>query len=171
MVPRTPWVERRFEFNYSVGWLYNIIERLQGTVPRLKALTEDVSEEGLRYQPEGKWSIKQHIGHLYDLELLHINRLRQLKEKVEVLQPADMSNQKTESTNYNNYPFYKLIDMFDKLRQEMIEELMSLEVDIHHHAALHERLNVKMRPVDVASFTAEHDDHHLASIRRIIHKV
>ena len=34
--------------------------------------------------------------------------------------------------------------------------------------SMHPRLQVLMLPVDIAFFTAEHDDHHLADMREII---
>ena len=168
MIQRTPWIERRFNFDFPTGCLYNILERLRGSSVRITDMVCGMDDEVLIFKPSGKWSIKEHVGHLLELEHLHRHRIGQLAQKVDVLTPADMSNQKTEESDFNKIDLKQLITNFDQQRQLFISEILDLPEDILQHSALHERLNVKMRPIDVAYFTAEHDDHHLADIRNLV---
>ena len=161
---RTAWIDRKFAFNAPPGWIFNVISRLEGISSRLTELTSDLSDSDLSKSNNGKWSIKQHIGHLLELEPLHIHRLSQIKEGAEYLTGADMSNKATETGDYNSKEVNQLIQEFDKLRKDFIKGLLSISDAQSEHKALHPRLVIFMRPVDLAEFCAEHDDHHLASM-------
>ncbi len=165
---RSKWVDRKFTFDLPEGWMTNVIERLSGTPVRMHHLVSNKPEELLSYQPDGSWSVKQHIGHLADLEDLHIDRIHQLVALQTVLSPADMSNKRTEDADHNQIDIHELIQSFTEKRNEFIGLLSSLTDEVQEHGALHERLNTKMRPIDVGFFTAEHDDHHLAYVSEIL---
>lgn len=165
---RTKWTERVFSFNFPPGWMPNVLERLRGTAPRLKSIVDGLSEEELETRYNGKWSIKEHIGHLADLEDLHDGRIDDFISGKEILRAADMSNLKTENAGHNNQSLVKLIQIFTKNRDHFISRLESLDDRVQQLQSLHPRLQKLMRPVDMAYFTAEHDDHHLATIREII---
>lgn len=167
---RTRWTERTFTFDFPVGWLPNISERLLGTTARASALCRDLDHSLLTRQENGKWSVQEHIGHLLDLEELHEGRIDDFIARKEVLRAADMSNAKTRSANHNDASFSNLLDSFRECRERLVSRLWKLDEDTHLFKALHPRLNVWMRPVDMAYFTAEHDDYHLASIRESILK-
>ena len=167
---RTLWTERIFSFDVPAGWLPNVLERLRGTYPRLVALTDQLSDDVLSFKENDSWSIKEHIGHLADLEALHEGRVNDCMERKEDLRPADMSNQETEKAHHNDIDLESLLGSFREKREHFIASLLALDEDIHHHTAMHPRLHILMRPIDVAQFAAEHDDHHLASIRGIVEK-
>ena len=144
------------------------MERLQGTPARIKEMVIDLDEDLANLKPGGKWSIKEHIGHLYDLEFLHDGRLDDFKEGKEILRAADMKNVLTEESNHNRSNLANLIDNFSNSRRDFLIKLNSLDDATLMRKSLHPRLQIMMRPVDVAFFCAEHDDHHLASIRAIL---
>lgn len=100
---RTEWLKRDFPPIEDNGILPSIIERLCGTPARIEEMVSQVSPGILVKKPDNKWSVKEHIGHLADLE----------------------------------------------------------------PTGLHPRLKTPMRMIDLANFVAEHDDHHLASIREL----
>lgn len=165
---RARWVDRKFSFDCPVGWLPNVIERLLGTSVRMHALTAELNEDLATRASNGGWSIKEHIGHLTDLEELHMGRLQDFRERKPTLRAADMSNQKTVQAQHNQRSLQRLINDFRKERRLFVEQLNQLDADLHDFTSLHPRLQKPMRPIDVAYFTAEHDDHHLASIRYLI---
>lgn len=165
---RSKWTERKFTFDCPTGWVHNVAERLLGTPVRLHAMVADVNEVLATRSKPGAWSIKQHIGHLLDLEELHVKRLQELKENKTQLTAADMSNQKTNAADHNSKSLQRLINDFSKQRKLLVSYLLALSEEEHNRSAIHPRLRKKMRPVDVAYFTAEHDDHHLATIRQLI---
>jgi hypothetical protein len=165
---RTKWTERKFTFDFPEGWMFNIIERLRGTTARLYWISASLTEDQITYKPDGQWSIKEHIGHLSDLEELHEGRIGDFLARKEILRAADMSNAKTETANHNERSFEELLSEFTRKRNVLVSRLYDLDDETLLFRSLHPRLQVSMRPVDMAYFTAEHDDHHLASIREII---
>jgi hypothetical protein len=164
---RTKWTDRKFSFDFPDGWLPNILERLRGTSARIKDITSSLSEEESIYKPNGKWSIKEHIGHLADLESLHEGRIDDFLARKQNLRAADMSNAKTNAANHNAKSITELVNNFTEFRNQFIVRLEKLDDETQKFESLHPRLQVMMRPIDVAFFTAEHDDHHLASMREI----
>lgn len=165
---RTLWIDRKFNFEFPTGWLPNIIERLRGTTPRIIEMTSTISDSEGRYNYQNKWSIKENIGHLSDLEELHDGRIDDFLSRKEQLRPADMSNAKTYAENYNQADLHQLINEFTMKRTKFIKKLLALDDDTQVFKSFHPRLKIMMRPIDVAFFTAEHDDHHLADIRFIL---
>ncbi|MCB0795879.1 MAG: DinB family protein [Flavobacteriales bacterium] len=165
---RTRWTERRFHLDLPPGWMPNVLERLRGTHPRLLVLATGLNEERATEQANGAWSIKQHIGHLSDLEALHTGRIDDFLAGAEVLRAADMQNRATEQADHSARSLAELIDRFAAQREDFIQRLGSLDDATCSRAILHPRLQVPMRPVDMAYFTAEHDDHHLASMRTLV---
>jgi hypothetical protein len=168
---RTRWTDRKFTFDYPEGWLANILERLRGTHPRMMSITTGVSEAELMFKPDGKWSIKEHIGHLGDLEELHTGRLDDFAQRKKTLRSADMSNAKTEGAHHNSRSLDDLLEDFKSKRDALLRQFETMDDETQMVKAVHPRLNIPMRPVDVGFFTAEHDDHHLAGIREIINRV
>jgi hypothetical protein len=52
-------------------------------------------------------------------------------------------------------------------RGALVAQLESVDVELFARTALHPRLGVPMRLVDLMLFVAEHDDHHLAAITEL----
>ena len=165
---RSKWTERHFTFDFPEGWLCNIVERLLGAPPRIKHMVSGISDVQAAGSPRNEWSIKQHIGHLTDLEELHSKRIGELSKGLTTLSAADMSNKKTWEAPHNDRSLQSLIRDFEIARNHFVKSLLLLDEKKHIHTALHPRLQTPMRAVDVAYFTAEHDDHHLATIRELV---
>jgi len=165
---RTKWVDRKFSFDIPEGWLVNTISRLEGTAIRLKSLTKALSDVELSQQIHNGWSIKEHVGHLADLEAIHLGRIYDFIDKKDILRAADMSNKRTNEANHNNSNISELITQFNTKRKVFIEALQNLDDDTQQFVSMHPRLKEKMKPVDLAFFTAEHDDHHVATISSMI---
>lgn len=166
-VSRMIWTERVFSFGIPPGWMANVLERLRGTPVRIEALVNGLYEAHLSLPACGAWSIKDHIGHLSDLEALHDGRIDDFLARKPVLRAADMSNMKTNQANHNRKSLEHLMKDFLDLRTNFIQRLSQLDAETMQFVSLHPRLQQPMRPVDMAFFTAEHDDHHLATIREI----
>lgn len=165
---RSKWTDRKFTFDFPEGWLPDILERLRGTEIRIIYMIASISEEDCAFKPKGEWSIKEHIGHLSDLEDLHEGRIEDFLERKDILRAADMTNKLTHEANHNSRSKEELISEFFMKRKRLVDRLESLNDETQLHKAMHPRLQTLMRPVDVAFFTAEHDDHHLADMRRIV---
>ena len=167
MVTRTRWIDRKFNFDFPVGLMPCIVERLRGTAVRLEQLTQSLSPEMLTRRDGDSWSIQEHIGHLTDVEALWAARLSQFMDGVDVLVAADMSNRKTREAGHNERDFAEVLAEFGRARESLVRRLEQLDDETAARSALHPRLNKQMRVVDLALFAAEHDDQHLASIREL----
>ena len=168
MIPVTPWIERKFDFNFPPGLFPIIIERLRGTIPRLRSILDGVDDSLLGRKPNGKWSAKEIVGHLFDLEELWMGRIEDFIENKESLRAADMTNTKTHAAAHNEQSIQKLIDQFSNARLRLIARVEGLDDQLISRTALHPRLKQPMRLVDSLFFTAEHDDHELTKIRFLV---
>ena len=164
MIKRMRWVEREFEFNLPVGVFPCVVERLRGTPARLEELTRGLTREELTAKPGGLWSIQEQVGHLWDLDELHEGRLEDYARGLEVLRAADMRNRKTEEAGHNAARLEEILAAFRAARLRLVRRLAALTEAEVATSALHPRLQKQMRVIDMAYFTAEHDDHHLASV-------
>ena len=167
MAKQIKWLDRTFQFGWTPAYLPIYLNRLIGTIPRIQFWVREVPNDLLIYKPKGTWSVKEHIGHLIDLETLHHDRIIQLQAMKEVLSPADMSNQTTEQADHNQRSVDDLIQSFRQARTHFIRAVRSLNNEQLQHAGFHKRLGDMMNPVDVCFFCAEHDDHHLAIIQHL----
>ena len=161
------WFKREFDFSYDQNIFPSIIERLDGTSIRLNAKIEQMPKELLEFKQDGKWSIKENIGHLIDLESLWQGRLDDILENKEYLRPADLENEKTDLAQHNNTSIKDLLLQFQETRLKLLDRLSKLEEQDVYKTALHPRLKKPMRIMDLFLFVAEHDDHHLARITEI----
>src|SRR3989344_4237082 len=164
------WIERKFNFGYGPEYFSLFIERLRSTAPRIEEIIKNCSEEELCFMPEGKWSIKQHIGHLTDLEALHDARLNDYLQKKEVLRPADMENKAKEEANHNKTSINKLISDMRASREEFIKNVSAFSDEQLLIRSLHPRLKAEINVVDLLHFIAEHDLFHQTHIALILEK-
>ena len=164
---RIKWTDRRFDFNFPAGIYPEMIERVRGTPARLEELLAGLSPETLTNQADGRWSMQENAGHLLDLEALISQRIDEYLAGSEILHAADMSNRKTYDASYNNVPVDSILEAFRAARRDTVQRLESLDPEIFARAALHPRLNMQMRLIDMLFFQAEHDDHHLARISEL----
>lgn len=164
---RTKWFEREFDFSLPVGVFPCVLERLRGTPARLEELVRGLPAEILTERRDGKWSVQEHVGHLYDLDELHDGRLEDYARGLEVLRAADLSNRKTEEAGYNSARLEDLLARFRTARASFVRRLESLTEEDVAASAVHPRLGKEMRVIDMALFVAEHDDHHLATINEL----
>ncbi|MEL6190686.1 MAG: DinB family protein [Bacteroidota bacterium] len=158
----TPWFQRSFPPISDIGLLPSIMERLDGTAIRLSAKLKEVEESVLLAKLAEKWSIKEEVGHLWDLEPLWLARMRDILEGREDLTVADLSNLKTHEAGHNARDIHALIQDFQEERQKLVALLRMVTEADAHKAAKHPRLGTPMTIMDLAYFVAEHDDHHLA---------
>jgi len=164
---RIKWTDRRFNFDFPAGIYPEIIERMRGTPARLEDVFASLSPETLTAQVDGRWSMQENAGHLLDLESLVSQRIDEYLACDSALHAADMSNRKTHDANHNDVPVDSILKAFRAARQDIVHRLESFDDEIFARSALHPRLSVPMRLVDMLFFQAEHDDYHLARISEL----
>lgn len=169
MVTQTPWFERSFNFNFPVGLFPIIFSRLEGSIFRLHSILLNADEEFCSYNANG-WSVKQHIGHLYDLEDLWWKRLQDFLQNNQMLTTADLNNTKTEEAGHNEKTLEQLLQQFTIERQKTLEGIYAFDKELLERVSIHPRLQQPMRLIDALYFVAEHDDHHIAIISNLLRK-
>lgn len=158
-----PWFERNLKFGLPKEMLPFYLERLEGTIVRIQAKVKGVNDKTLSEKYHGKWSVKQHIGHLAEVDEVANKRLDEMVAGVSPMSPAVFEPQ-----DYNYWPIEEVVELLKRNRQKNLKKYESLaEADLVK-SSLHPRLHVLMTPVDLAWFDAEHDDHHLVSINTIL---
>jgi hypothetical protein len=171
MIEQVGWLNREFAFDHQVGVFPILLERLRGTTARSKDLALDCSEEMLAARVANKWSVKEHLGHLIDLEPLDNRRLDEFLGQVTVLSPADMGNRRTENGSHRCIPIANILARLASGRASFIGRLEALTEKEVAIVAVHPRLQKPIRLLDWVYFLAEHDDHHLALARGILAKL
>ena len=168
MIQRQHWIDHKFNLGLDVGWTQNVLSRVQDTAIRLEHHCKNLSDEQLSSKTDDGWTIKEHIGHLTDLEDLWSGRFQEFTNGHKELVMADMSNQKTKTSNHNEQKLTDLLIHFNTERKKMLDVYNALDEKAQNHQAMHPRIKMLMRPVDLLFFVAEHDDHHITSIKEII---
>lgn len=158
------WFDRQFTFGLPLAMLPFYLDRLEGTIYRLEARVKGMPDDVLSKQHDGKWSIKQNIGHLAEVDEISLKRIDEMMEGVSTLTPAVFEPR----GNYNAQPIPDVLHFFRRTRLRNLVRYKALAAENLAKASMHPRLRVKMTPVDLAWFDAEHDDHHLVTIHEIL---
>ena len=162
------WINRKFEFILPVEMFPNVLERLRGTPARLEEKLAGLSREIITHKPDGKWSVQEQVGHLFDVEELWHGRIDDYLKGLKELRPADITNRVTSQKNHNADSIENLLKGFRTERTRLVARFEKFGLEGAAQSAHHPRLNKSMRVIDLAYFIAEHDDHHLASMTTIL---
>ena len=162
------WFSRQFELGLPAEAIVEIIERLRGTPARLEERLQEAPPQVLIERFEGKWSMQENAGHLLDLEPLWEGRLDDLLAGAPELRATDLRNRKTDEAKHNSRKYEDIVTAFRTVRKRIVLRLEELDGSQLAATALHPRLRQPMTAVDLFFFVAEHDDHHLARITRIL---
>ena len=165
------WFRRKFDFGNLSTTPEGVMERLRFTPMRLSGLVENLSPSQCTQPFDGKWSIQENIGHMNDLEPLWQGRVLDIVNGEKTLRPADLTNKKSHEAGHNDVPMEKLLSEFKANRMKLL--LMCEEHYDYFGSAssLHPRLLTPMRLIDLLYFVAEHDDHHIATIRYLAYQM
>ncbi|HYU33071.1 MAG TPA: DinB family protein [Thermoanaerobaculia bacterium] len=165
------WTDRTFDFTLPETFFPIVVERLRGTPARIEDKVRSLPPAVLTLRDGDAWSIQEQIGHLLDLDELHAGRLDDYLAGAEVLRPADITNRRTWEAGHNERPIEELLRDFRRERLVFVARLDAWDPALISLTALHPRLQQPMRVLDMALFTAEHDDHHLARMTELARKL
>jgi hypothetical protein len=161
---KVEWFQRSFSFGMPVGMLPFYLERLSGTAARMDEKVFNVSDEILSTKLDGKWSAKENIAHLAEVDEIALKRIDEMVNGISPMSPAVIQP----SRNYNAQPIHEIIQYFRENRAKNLDRYQNLSESDLSKSSLHPRLKVQMNPVDLAYFDAEHDDHHLVRVNEIL---
>jgi len=166
MSDRGLWVDRKFEFGFSVEDYVELLKTLATAPERLEELLDGISPEELVRSEQG-WSIQENAGHLIKVEELFVGRLDDYEAGKDELRAADMSNRKTGQADYNNAGISGIIAEFRAVRGRYIDRLQTKPAAFFGATAWHPRLEKPMRVVDQLYFQIAHDAHHFTRIEEL----
>jgi uncharacterized damage-inducible protein DinB len=155
------WFARKFVFNYTQENYPILLARMMDAPQALIDVVKHIPEEILLHRYDGKWSLKEHVGHLSVLEPLWQARIEDIRAGAEVLTPADLDNKATSAAEFNNYKIESLITRFLYERVKTINFLSEINILSISHKSLHPRMLQYLSIVDHLYFIAEHDKHHI----------
>lgn len=161
------WFDRKFNFDFNQNIFPSIIERLSGTPARLDEKFKSIPSRIQTERVDGKWTIKENLGHLTDLETLWQGRLKDILNNEKEMREADLENRKTWTADHNNTVIESLLYNFRKIRKQTVDLISNLNEEQIFKSSLHPRLKMPMRVMDLFLFVADHDDHHLARISEL----
>jgi uncharacterized damage-inducible protein DinB len=168
VIPLERWFDRKFTFDLPLSRFPNILERLRGSPARLEERARSLPHATLITRFRDTWSIQENVGHLRDLEPLWIRRAEQVLAGESELAVADLTNRGTDEAHHNAASLDALLHEFRSLRHRFVSILEEADASALARTARHPRLGTPMRLIDIAFFTAEHDDHHLARITELL---
>ncbi len=157
------WIERKFSFGSPKEMLPYYLERLEGTIARIENKVREKPDALLSTQLHRKWSVKQHIGHLAEVDQVANIRIREIIDGTSIMSPAVF-----EPNDYNPWAIHRVVDFFRSARLINLAVYKAIPESDLLKSSMHPRLKTPMTPVDLAWFDAEHDDHHLVKINEII---
>ena len=126
MTTERRWFDRKFETRPRADKACELLERLRRTPERLADAVRGLPPEVLTRRPEGKWSIQENAGHLFDLESLWDQRLDDYDAGAAELHPADLENRKTHEAGHNDRPIADILADFTATRRRIVEELVRI---------------------------------------------
>ena len=163
-----PWASRELPFGRPAEEMPVLLERLLGTPNRLFGLLRDVPPERVQLRLQGKWSVLEHIGHLLVMQDRMRVRVEDWQRLSERLTPIDLADQAPYVEATRQRDLGDVLEEFRLTRNAFVRAVSQLPRPVLGHFALHPCLERRMRPMDMCLYLAEHDDHHLATVRRIV---
>jgi hypothetical protein len=164
-----PWNNRNLPFGRGLGEFPVLLERLLGTPARLAHLAAHEPRERLIMRRSGSWSVMEHIGHLLMLDERMEARVEDFMARRSELCTIDLGDQTRLLNGHRSRDLGDLLEEFRLQRVRLVARMEGMDPGALRHSAQHPCRQMKMRPVDMATYLAEHDDHHLASMRGILH--
>jgi len=132
------WFDRKFELGLGADAAADLLERLGRTPERLADAVRGLPPEILTRRRDGKWSIQENAGHLFDLESLWDQRLNDYGTGAAELHPADLENRKTHAAGHNDRLISDILADFSTARRDIVERLARMspaELRIKTHGA------------------------------------
>jgi len=167
---RQKWFDKKFQFELSQDDYELILSKLNGNPQKISKFVSSLPVAVLTKKIDNGWSIQENVGHLIDLEELHSGRIDDFIAGKENLRPADLNNRKTDIANHNKKNIGELLKKLKSVRDDFINRMKNLDAEILKRSSIHPRLNQSMRPIDMAQFVLEHDEHHIETIKELIKK-
>jgi len=163
-----PWEKRTLSFGRSTDELPVLLERVLGTAARLTDLTAHEPVERLSLRRQGSWSVMEHIGHLIFLQDRMDERVDDFSAQRNCLCRIELSDQDVILAGYSSRALGDVLEEFRLKRSYFVERVQGLDPGALRHSAQHPCRPERMSVADMVLYLAEHDDHHLVLMRKLL---
>lgn len=160
-----PWSERQLPVGKGPEEWPVLLERMQGTPHRLAVLFRHQPIERLVLRMQEGWSPLEHVAHLLHLDQRFQERVDDFVQRRPRLCAIELHDQERVLRSQRERMPGDLIEEFRLSRLHLVRRLRALDDAVLRHRAAHPCRGIAMGPVDMALWIAEHDDHHLATVR------
>jgi FMN phosphatase YigB (HAD superfamily) len=142
---------------------------LRSTPAGLETVLKNITIEDSKARPiKDEWSIVEIISHLYDVDKeVNIPRLKKLKSNQEPFFTAINTDDWAETKNYRKNHFPKILNLFIQTRIELIEEILSLNVEDWRKTISHTVFG-PTTVLEIIKFMAQHDRIHIQQIHKTL---
>lgn len=164
----TPWEKRKLPFGRSMDELPVLLERVLGTAARMADLSAHEPLERLSLRRQGSWSVLEHIGHLIYLQDRMDERVDDFAAQRSCLCRIELSDQERILSGYTSRALGDVLEEFRLKRVYFVERVQGLDPGALRHTAQHPCRPERMTVADMVLYLAEHDDHHLVLMRKLL---
>ncbi len=142
-----------------------LLQRLGNHLEEIKTLFEEVSEETLCHKESPKkWSLKELLGHLFDVELAFSYRLKKIMEEDDPSYPLFNQDIWVEIHEYNHWDSVLLADSLITLRRHLIFWLGQLNRDQWKRVGIHPEIG-RQTVQSIVEYLTSHYEHHIQQIK------
>jgi uncharacterized damage-inducible protein DinB len=142
----------------------NPIKALEDQIIAMQAFLSEIPEERESYRyAEGKWSIKEIIGHLIDTERIFGYRALCIARKDKSSFPGYDENAYVAAANFDARSFYDLVHEFSIVRESHLALFKSFSLEAFSEMGIANQQPVSVRAI--LFIMAGHEIHHLKVIR------
>ncbi len=150
--------------------IQGLLQRLGNYLDELKILFQNASDQVLCHKESPKkWSLKEILGHLFDVELAFSYRLKKVMEENEPSYPTFDQDKWVEIHEYNHWDSLLLVNSLISLRRHLIFWLGRLKE--HHWArvGIHPTIGRQSLQSIVESLSS-HYEHHVQQIKERVNQ-
>lgn len=163
-----PWTQRTLPFGRPVEEVPVLLERIRGTHARIAEILRDHPLERLHLRVEGRWSVLEHAAHLITLQDRFEPRADDFEHLRERLCEIRLEGQDAELGRHRVRRIGDVLEEFRLKRMAFGRRIEGFNARVNEHVAIHPCKGRPMRVADMLLWIAEHDDHHLATMRALM---
>lgn len=142
----------------------NVVEAMKNSLDETLKLLRGVDEEKANYcYAEGKWSIKEVIGHINDGERVFAYRALRFARNDKTALPGFDQDPYIENGNFNDAKLSELLDEFEIIRRSTIALFSRLTDEAWQRTGVANDAEISVRAL--ASIILGHERHHIGIIR------
>lgn len=146
--------------NISGDVIKALEDQLRSTNSFLKAISQDKID--FRYA-EGKWSIKEVVGHLIDIERVMAYRALSFSRNEKQSLPGFDENDYIRESNYSKRDYIDLVDELKKVRESNLSMFRSFSKEVLDKRGIANNLEVTVKAI--LFIIAGHELHHINIIK------